>query len=163
MDNAYWCNPSAAVYTRLVLSNVMMLALDSTGEERMIELEISDKWYFFCHRSANSSRLTLRGGEEIFPPLKSNISSIWKLYRKKDTNLLKELRVCRAANRSNSLHVELSCSNYGNIQFNNYFQLAVLSKVLCLNTLWGYRARLFIHLSIFLWPSTSNNTVCWIS
>jgi hypothetical protein len=95
----------------------MILALDSTGEDRMIELEISDKWHFFYHRSANSSRLTLRGGEEVFPPLRNNISSIWKLYRKKDTNLLKELRVCRAANRSNSLHVELSCSNYGNIQF----------------------------------------------
>jgi hypothetical protein len=101
----------------------------------MIELEISDKWHFFNHRFANSSRLTLRGGEEIFPPLKSNISSIYKLYKKKDTNLLKELRACRAANRSNSLHVELSCSNYGNMQFNNYFQLAVLFKVLCLNTL----------------------------
>jgi hypothetical protein len=25
----------------------MILALDSTGEERMIELNISDKWHFF--------------------------------------------------------------------------------------------------------------------
>lgn len=82
----------------------------------------------FYHRSANFSRLTLRGGEVIFPPLKSNITSIWKLH-KKDTNLLKELRACRAANRSISLHVELSCSNYGNMQFNNYFLLAVLSKI----------------------------------
>jgi len=72
---------------------------------------------FFYHRSANFSRLTLKGGEVIFPPLKSNITSIWKLYRKRDTNLLKELRACRAANRSTSLHVELSCSNYGNMQF----------------------------------------------
>lgn len=103
---------------------------------------------FFYHRTANFSKLTLKGGGEIHPPLKSNISSIWKLYRKKDTNLLKEIRACRAANRSTSLHVELSCSNYGNMQFNNYFQLVVLSKVLCLNTWWGYHIPLFIHPSI---------------
>jgi hypothetical protein len=83
----------------------------------MIELEISDKWHFFYHRFANSSRLTLRGGKEIPPPPRNNNSSIWKLYRKKDTNLLKELRACRATNRSDSLHVELSCSNYSKIQF----------------------------------------------
>jgi len=37
---ACWRNPSAVLYTWLVLSNVMTLALDSTDEERMIELEI---------------------------------------------------------------------------------------------------------------------------
>lgn len=124
---------AGAIQVQLCIPD-MILGLDSTGEERMIELEINDKWrFFFYHRSANFSRLTLRG--DTFPPVKSNNISIWKLYRKKDTNLLKELRACRAANRSNSPHVELSCSHYGNMQFNNYFQLAVLSKVLCLNTL----------------------------
>jgi hypothetical protein len=72
----------------------------------------------FYHRYANLSRLTLGGEEVTLSPLTGNSSSMWKLYKEKDTNLLKEIHACHPGNTSTYANVELSCLNHSNVQFN---------------------------------------------
>ncbi|XP_069704892.1 uncharacterized protein [Periplaneta americana] len=62
------------------------------------------------YTSANYSRLTLKSGDEALPPSSSNSPSIYKFYKEKQTNLLKELRACPGG--SIYPNVELSCANY---------------------------------------------------
>ncbi|PNF19617.1 hypothetical protein B7P43_G03230 [Cryptotermes secundus] len=60
--------------------------------------------------SANISKLIWKGGEKPLFPASSNSSSIFKLYKEKQTTLLKELRACPGGN--SYPNIELSCSDY---------------------------------------------------
>jgi hypothetical protein len=65
----------------------------------------------FCYRSANISKLIWKGREKPLFPASSTSSSIFKLYKEKQTTLLKELRACPGGN--SYPNIELSCSDYG--------------------------------------------------
>jgi hypothetical protein len=55
--------------------------------------------------------LIWKGNDKTSLPASSNSSSILKLYKEKQTTLLKELRACPGGNVYPN--VELSCKNYG--------------------------------------------------
>lgn len=59
------------------------------------------------YNSVNSSRLTMPTSNQTLPP---PVNSVWRLYQRKKTNLIKEFGNCK--DKSHAI-VDLTCSNYG--------------------------------------------------
>lgn len=63
------------------------------------------------YNSVNSSRITMRNTNQTLTPSTKDSNSIWRMYQRKKTNLIREFGSCSA--NENHPVIDLTCSNYG--------------------------------------------------
>lgn len=65
------------------------------------------------YSSVNSSLLTMRGSNVSIEPPTKDTPAMWRMYQKKQSNLMKEFSSCPINGNYSVVH--LTCSNFGKI------------------------------------------------